>query len=128
MAIHRFLLVVAQPAFQCPVDVVKSLHEVIRVARDEVAIMLMRGDVLIGTMGLMKPKWWYGDGDFLTDRWHFVLPELMNTPDGGLLLDEAVAIAKAADLKFYHQGKIRPARNGVHLMMPRVYDPALAVG
>lgn len=124
VAIHRFLMVVAQPAFQCALDVEKSLIEVIRVVRDEAAIMLMQGDMLIGTMGLIKHRWWYGQDEFLTDRWHFVLPSLMHSPGAGLLIDEAVAIAGAAGMKFYHQGKIRPARNGVHLMFPRVYDPA----
>jgi nucleotide-binding universal stress UspA family protein len=127
-AIHRFLLVMAQPAMQCPVDGPKSLTEIIRVARDEAAIMLMRDRTLIGTIGIIRPTWWYGHGAFLTDRWHFILPEIDGTPEAKLLINEAVSIADAAGLKFYHQGKIRPARNGVHLMMPRVYDPAAAVG
>ena len=126
-AIHRFLLVIAAPAMRCPVDVVKSLQEVIRVVRDEAAIMLMRGDMLVGTMGVIRPTWWYGNGDFLTDRWHFCLPNVMNTPDAALLLDEARAIAGIAGLDFIHQGKIRAAKNGVSLMMPRAYPPNLAV-
>ena len=128
VAIHRFLLVVAQPAMRCPVGIEKSLREVIRVARDEAAIMLMRGDMLIGTMGVMRATWWYGDGAFLTDRWHFCLPAVMNTPEAELLIEEAKAIGRIAGLEFIHQGKIRAAKNGVSRMMPRAYSPESAVG
>lgn len=123
MAIHRFLLVVAQPAMRCPVDVVKSLEEIIRVTKYEAALMLMRGDVLIGTMGIMKAGWWYGGGEFLTDRWHFVLPALTNSPEAAMLLAEAAEIARTAGIEFIHQGKIRPAKNGVARMTPRAYSP-----
>jgi hypothetical protein len=120
-AIHQLLLVLAAPAMLCPVNVVKSLLEVIRVSRDEVALMLVRDDRLIGTMGIINPTWWYGDGGFLTDRWHFVLPEVMNTPAAELLMDEAIKIAEAAGTIFVHQGKIRKGKRGVHRLMPRVY-------
>lgn len=121
VAMHEFLLVVAQPAMQCPVNVVKSLQEIIRVTRDEVALMLVRDGRLIGTMGIINPTWWYGDDGFLTDRWHFVLPDFDHTADSAMLLDEAVKIASAAGLKFYHQGRIRQGKNGVMRLMPRVY-------
>lgn len=107
---------------RCQVDAIKSLTEIIRVAKHEVAIMVMHGDVLVGTMGLIKPEWWYGDGEFLTDRWHFVLPAFINTPTASALMDEAKAIAGLAGIEFIHQGKIRPARNGVARMMPRAYE------
>lgn len=121
VAIHQFLLVVAKPALRCPVNVVKSLQEVIRVVRDEVALMLVRDGRMIGTMGIINPTWWYGDGAFLTDRWHFVLPEFDSTPESALLLDEAVKIAESAGLEFIHQGRVRQGKNGVLRMMPRVY-------
>lgn len=121
-AIHQFLLVVAVPVLQCPVNGLKSLQEIIRVTRDEVALMLVRDGHLIGTMGIINPTWWYGDGAFLTDRWHFVLPEFDTTPEAELLLDEAIKIAAAAGLKFYHQGRIRQGKRGVLRLMPRVYD------
>jgi hypothetical protein len=122
IAIHRFLLIVARPAMRCPVNAIKSLTEIIRVAKQEVAIMVMHGDVLVGTMGLIKPEWWYGDGEFLTDRWHFVLPAFTNTPTASALMDEAKAIARLADIEFIHQGKIRPPRSGVARMTPRAYE------
>lgn len=123
IAIHRFLLVVAQPAMHCPVNAEKSLHEVIRVAAQEAAIMAVVDGFLVGTMGIIKPTWWYGDGEFLTDRWHFVLPDHHHGPVNDALVAEAIAIADGAGLKFFHQGKARPMKNGVHLMMPRVYTP-----
>lgn len=121
VAMHEFLLVVAQPAMQCKVNVVKSLQEIIRVTREEVALMLIHDGRLIGTMGIINPTWWYGDEGFLTDRWHFVLPAFDNTAESALLLTEAVKVANAAGLKFYHQGRIRQGKNGVMRLMPRVY-------
>ena len=121
VAIHQFLLVVASPVLQCPVNGLKSLQEIMRVVKDEVAIMLIADGRLVGTMGIINPTWWYGDIPFLTDRWHFVLPEFDSTEHSELLLDEAIKIADAAGLKFYHQGRIRQGKRGVQRFMPRVY-------
>lgn len=124
IAIHRFLLVVGRPRMLAPVNFEKSLMEIIRVAKEEVAIMAMRGDILVGTMGLIKPIWWYSDDAFLTERWNFVIDSEKH--DGaGLVLDaEAKAIARAAGLKFVNQGKIRPMKDGnSYLMFPRVFVP-----
>lgn len=122
---HRFLMVVAEHAgaLRCPINVVKSLQEVIRVTSDEVALMLMKGDTLIGTMGIINPVWWYGDEGFLTDRWHFVLPAHDSTPAAAMLEDEAVAIANGAGLEFIHQGRLRRGKKGVMRNRPRVYEP-----
>lgn len=117
---------VARPALHCPVDPVSSLTEIIRVTKEDAALMLMRGDMLVGTMGIMRAGWWYGKApgnEFLTDRWHFVLPELANTPAAALLFDEAKAIASAARLELVHNGKLRPAKNGVLRLMPRAHKP-----
>src|ERR1700761_695187 len=73
IAIHRFLLAVAGSRLLAPVNVFKTLEEIIRVTKEEVAIMAMRGDRLVGTMGLIKPTWWYSDEAFLTDRWNFCI-------------------------------------------------------
>lgn len=120
VAIHRFLLVVARPAMLCPVDPVKSLVEVIRVAKEDVALMAMRGDVLVGTLGLVRPVWWYGNGAFLTDRWNFVVEQERHGEAQRLLIDEARSIARAANLPFINQGKIRRQKDGTYLMMPRL--------
>lgn len=123
VAIHQFLLVVAQPAMRCPVDVEQSLMEIIRVVKDEVAIMAIKDGHLIGTMGLIRASWWYNPAcAFLADRWHFVLPEHMHGLANKLLIEEARKIAGMADLEFIHQGKIR-VKNGQALMMPHAYLP-----
>lgn len=119
--IHKFLLIVAAPAMRCPVNIVKSLNEIIRVAAEEAALMLIHNGVMVGTMGLINPTWWYGDGGFLTDRWHFVLPSFQNTPTAARLMDEAKSIAVSAGLEFIHQGKIHPPKNGVSRVKPRAF-------
>lgn len=125
VAIHRFLLVVAAPAMRCPVSHKKSALEVWRVAKEETAIMAIHKGRLVGTMGLIAPEWWYGDGDrFLTDRWHFVLPEFRNTEIDAMMMDEAKVVAKLAGLEFIHQGKIRAAKNGVIYTAPRLMEAA----
>lgn len=118
VAIHRFLLVVAQPAMLCPVNGIKSLNEIIRVTKFEAALMAVHNGVLVGTMGVIKPTWWYGDGEFLTDRWHFVLPQFAHGEAGKMLEEEAVKLADEAGLIFIHQGKIRSKKRGMFRMMP----------
>ncbi|WP_354158722.1 hypothetical protein [Bradyrhizobium sp. JR5.3] len=121
IAIHRFLLVVAQPAMRCPVDVEQSLMEIIRVTKENVALMVLKGGLLVGTMGLIDPAWWYNPKHrFMADRWHFVLPEHQHGPVNRALIDEARKIAADAGLEFIHQGKIRE-KGGAQLMMPRAY-------
>lgn len=123
IAIHRFLLAVAGPRLLAPVNVVKSLEEVIRVTRDEVAIMAMRGDILVGTLGLIKPVWWYSDDAFLTDRWNFCI-EAEKHVCGAALDAEAKSIATVSGLKFINNGKIRPQKEpDSYLMFPRVFSP-----
>ncbi len=123
IAIHRFLLIVAMPAMHCQVDIEKSLHEIIRVTKFEAALMAVLDGQLVGTMGIIKPTWWYGHGEFMTDRWHFVLPQFHNGPVNRKLMAEALAIAELAGFEFVHQGKARKMKNGAFLMMPRIYTP-----
>lgn len=119
-AIHAFLLIVAKPALHDKVNFMKSLEEVARVVRKEAALMLFEGEVLVGTMGLIRPTWWYGDGQFLTDRWHFVLPSHDGTEASQMLMDEAERIAIGAGLKFFHQGRARKRRDSLYFMWPRI--------
>lgn len=122
IAIHRFLLVVARPAMRCPVDPKESLIEIIRVTKEDVALMAIKGGLLVGTMGLIDPAWWYNpEYRFLADRWHFVLPEHQHGPVNAALMDEARKIAADAGLEFIHQGKIRE-KAGQKLMFPRSYE------
>lgn len=118
IAIHRFLLVVAQEAMVGAVDAQKSAAEVWRVVNDECALMLVHDNRLVGTMGVIAADWWYSADRFMTDRWHFVLPAYKNTPHAALLMQEALAIAKAAGLPFIHQGKLRKG-----FMSPRLHLP-----
>jgi hypothetical protein len=90
--------------------------EVLRVVQQEAALMLFAGEKLVGTMGIMKVTWWYGAGEFMTDRWDFALPG----HDGKLMLEEAKRIAGAAGLEFWHNGKGRE-RTGVHRRRPTIY-------
>lgn len=89
-------------------------------ARTAAALMVFVDGRLIGTMGLIQPDWWYGDGAFLTDRWHFVEPEFDGTEASQALLAEAEQIAAAAGVDFIHQGRARERRPGVYFMWPRV--------
>jgi hypothetical protein len=87
--------------------------------------MAMRGDILVGTMGIVKPVWWYSDDEFLTDRWNFCVDSEKNEGAGKALDDEAKSIAKSAGLKFINQGKIRQQKDGnSYLMMPRAFVPS----
>jgi hypothetical protein len=123
IAIHRFLLMVARPAMRCQPDIEQSLLEIIRVTKYEAALMAVLGNNMVGTLGVIKANWWYNPSvDFMTDRWHFVLPQFHNGPVDKALLGEALAIADIAGLEFIDQGKMRE-RNGRLLMMPRVYPP-----
>lgn len=111
-------------ALRCPVDVYDSLEEITRVAKHDVAIMVLHNGVLVGTMGLMKVAWWYNRKCFfMTDRWHFVLPAFMHTPTAAKLMDDAKEIARIAGLQFVHNGKLRAEKNGVSRLMPRMHLP-----
>jgi len=121
IAMHQFLLVVAQPAMRCQVNPIKSLQEIIRITKESVALMAIRNGHLVGTLGVMRATWWYGDADFLTDRWNFVLPQERNGEAGAMLMAEAEMIAEAAGLEFIDQGKMRRKKGGNNfLMMPRI--------
>lgn len=123
IAIHQLLLVVLGPVAMCPVNGTKSLLEIIRVTKEEVALMAIKGGRLIGTLGLIRPLWWYGDDAFLADRWQAVLPEEEHGEADRLLKAEARTIADMAGLKFVNYGKIRPQKDGTFILFPRVYDP-----
>lgn len=119
IAIHQFLLVVAAPAMRCPPDPIASLQEIIRVTREDVAIMAIQDGHLVGTLGLVEVPWWYNpDHTFMADRWNFALPQLRNGDVGRLLEGEAQMIADEAGLEFINQGKIRGKR-GRLMLMPR---------
>jgi GNAT superfamily N-acetyltransferase len=94
------LLVVARPQLLGSVDVLESIHEVWRVVNEPgygFALMAMQAgddqhDTLIGTLGVIRQKFWYGPDQFFTDRWFFVLPQYRGKRIGAALLAEADAI------------------------------------
>lgn len=108
---------------RCPVNPIKSFEEVVRVIANEAALMAIVDGFLVGTLGIIKPTWWYGDGEFLTDRWHFVLPDHRHGAVDKALMAEAQLLADAAGLEFIDQGKIRE-RRGKLLMFPRAHTPS----
>lgn len=106
---------------RCEPDFEKSLKGIVEVAKYGAALMLIYNGILVGTLGLMRAEWWYGRVPYMADRWHCTLASFDSTPASAALMEEAVAIAREADVEFIHYGKIRPARNGVARMMPRAY-------
>lgn len=107
--IHRFLCVVGAHMLPAPIDARDSATEVWRVAQEDVALMAMADNMLIGTMGIISPTaWWNRKHKYLADRWFLVLPG-----SGGWLplVHEAKAIAKASDMELTlvseERGKVR---------------------
>jgi hypothetical protein len=96
VAIHQFLCLLALPTLPCEVDAKESATEVWRIVTQECALMAMQGDILVGTLGIIQLKFWFGKGHFFVNRWFHALP---NLGAGALLLREAIRIAKAADLE-----------------------------
>ena len=119
IGIHKFLVAVAGPTLPYPIDHRNSVTEIWRVVSHDVALMAMKGNQLVGTLGLIRPDFWYSDrGGFLANRWLFTLP---NEGAGWPLLREARSIAVASNLELHiiaeAKGKIvifnkSPRRNG----------------
>lgn len=99
VAIHGFLCIVAGPTLPGDIDPKDSALEVWRVVNHDVALMAMRGDRLVGTIGIIRPKyWWNTKLGFLANRWLFTLP---HTRSAKPLLKEAKAIARASELELH---------------------------
>lgn len=94
--IHRFLCVIAGPKLPGAIDPKDSIEEVWRVVKDEVAVMAFHNNELVGTLGLINPKFWWGKVWFLASRWMFAIP---GSRAWKPMLREAKAIAIAADLE-----------------------------
>lgn len=98
VAIHGFLCVVAGPNLPGPIEPTKSATEVWRVVTQECALMALRDGKLVGTLGIIKPDYWWGDVQFLVNRWFFALPGLRA---GRALLREGEKIARDAGLELH---------------------------
>ncbi len=130
ITIHKFLCVLAQPVLLCPIDAKKSVTEIFRIVHDRsygFALMAEINGELVGSLGIICPDWWYGNGRFFTDRWLFVFDALHNAGVGTALIAEAAAIATAADLDLIINGKPvkrnRAAGRGVYFQAHRLIRP-----
>jgi hypothetical protein len=125
ISIHQFLCLVATPVLHCKVDHAKTIAEIARVTQHEVALMAVMDNNLVGTLGLVRPEWWYGSGPrsrFFTDRWFFIVPTMKGMGVGGLLLGEAAAIAATNEEMILINGHMRK-RAHVHFTRPLVVMP-----
>lgn len=115
-------MVVYNGKTQAPVDHMRSAIEVYRVIKDEAALMAIKDGMLIGTMGIVAPEWWYAkEGTrFMTDRWWAVLPQYQNGPVNDALVEEAGKVAQAAGLQLILHGKTRERLKGGR---PVLYQP-----
>jgi hypothetical protein len=129
--IHRFLCLIAGPSLPGQIDPRDSIHEVWRVVTDDVALIAMDGEDMVGTMGLIRPKHWWGKVWFLANRWAFAIP---GSGAWRPLLKEAKAIAVASELEFHliseERGKVTilnrsPLRNQPLLAKSPNSSPAL---
>ena len=95
-----------EPILPGPIDPQKSATEVWRVVNHEAAVMVLRHDKLIGTLGIIKPDFWWGHQNFLTNRWFAALPGF---GAGKLMVSEAKRFAKDLGLEFllYDEAKGR---------------------
>lgn len=99
VAIHGFLCVVAGPTLPGDIDPKDSATEVWRVVNHDVALMAIKDDRLVGTIGIVSPRWWWNSKlSFLANRWLFTLPGSKSLMP---LMREAVGIAKASDLELH---------------------------
>lgn len=89
---------VAGPTLPGPINPQKSAMEVWRVASQDVALMAIKDNALVGTMGLVNPEFWWGDLKFLVNRWFFCMP---GSRAWRPLLKEAKAIAVASELELH---------------------------
>lgn len=100
IAVHRFLLVVTAGTLPGHVDGKDSAVEVWRCAQHDVVLMAVNNDnLLVGTLGLIKPPfWWNTKLGFLANRFFFTIPGSRSAKP---LLREAKAIAVATGVELH---------------------------
>ena len=97
--IHQFLCIVAGLTLPGPIGPKESIEEIWRLTHEDVALMAMNGDALVGTLGLTCPAfWWNHKIRFLVNRFFFTLP---GSKAARPLLKEAKAIAKASNVELH---------------------------
>jgi hypothetical protein len=99
ITIHGFLCVTAGPTLPAPIDPKKSVEEIWRVVNHEYALVAVNEESkLVGTIGIVKPDFWWGNQTFMVNRWFFALPD---SGAGAPLLREAEAIAVELGLELH---------------------------
>jgi hypothetical protein len=88
--------------------------------------MAMRGDRLVGTIGLIKSTWWYSDDEFLTNRWNFCIESQKNYGAGPALEAEAKALAQGTG---FHSSPIIVLHGRRFRRLPRAtaFEPGLTL-
>jgi hypothetical protein len=132
VAIHAFLCIVAGPMLPGAIDPKKSSTEVWRIVNQECAIVAMDGALLVGTLGIIKADYWWGNKKFLANRWFHALPA---RGIGAMLLHEGERFAKEVGLELHiideAKGRLlilnrHPARKSVNpnLVRPKPAEEA----
>jgi GNAT superfamily N-acetyltransferase len=123
--VHRFLCMTSAPQLMVPIDPLKSVTEVNRLVKDPSAgfvLMAIHEGRLVGVFGVMATSWWYGHGDFLVDRFFFVIDAMHNKGVGKMLEAEALKVAQALNVPLVIHGKTR-RKGAAHIQVPRTYEP-----
>jgi K(+)-stimulated pyrophosphate-energized sodium pump len=110
-----------------PINPVKSIGEIWRLVNEPGAgfvLMAIEDEVLVGTLGVLSTDWWYGDVNFLTDRFFFVVDHLKNKGIGKALEDEAAAVAKELNANLIINGKMRRKGASSFVTLPRTHAAA----
>jgi len=114
--IFRFLVLVAGPTLLGPVSPLKAVTEVGRIVMDpyrqdgpdpdSFAIVAEINGELVGTIGVTKIGFWWGDYECMTNRWCHIFPALANTGIGSALVAEAHAMCEQIGLDLVISGKL----------------------
>lgn len=119
--IHRFLCVIATPVLHAPIDPADSMAGVLDCINNGAAIVARLNGHIIGSLGIIKPSWWYNHGHgFMTDRWFFTYPDFRHLGIAAAMLAEADAIGKSAGLPVIINGHQKRRGNGICFTHPLV--------
>lgn len=126
--LFRFLCLMALPTVIGRIDEKTALLEVNRLCKEDIPIQADIDGELVGALGLLRVKWWYGPDRFMTDRWFFIYPALRNRGVGAALLAEAGTLGLQAGCPVIINGHMRKrnrgAGAGIHFTKPLVIHPA----
>jgi hypothetical protein len=105
VALHGFLCIMAGPTLPGTIDPKDSATEVWRTVTQDIAIMAMQGDLLVGTIGLIcVASWWNHKVKYLANRWAFAIPGAKAWLP---LVREAKKIGVASDMEVHLISELR---------------------